>query len=359
MTLAVLVPVLGTLTETFVRRHVHDLAPGTVVVARRRADPANAGWDAPGPVLLLDPLGDAWCGVREQAAVASFLSRHRVSAVLAEFLDIWVDLLPAVVRPGVTVWGRGLGYDVSSRLRDEWWRDAYAGWNAANGVVTVSAVSRDRLLSQTAIARVEVVPSGVDVPANQPTRTSGPVCTVTGMGRMVAKKAPMTTLRAFERAARGRPNLRLVLAGDGPMLSEVQVAAGDKVTLLGAVPAARAADLLRTSDVFVQHSVVDPQTGDEEGMPVVILDAMAAALPVVATRHAGIPEAVLDGVTGVLVEEGDELGMADAIGRLADDPDLRRAMGRAGWERARDLFTWERERTALRGLLWPDGSPEL
>jgi glycosyltransferase involved in cell wall biosynthesis len=56
----------------------------------------------------------------------------------------------------------------------------------------------------------------------------------------------------------------------------------------------------------------------------------------------------------LLVDEGDERGMAEAIGLLADRPELRREMGMAGWQRARDLFTWERERESLRGLLWPD-----
>jgi glycosyltransferase involved in cell wall biosynthesis len=310
-------------------------------------------------VLLLDPLGDAWCGEAERAAVTEFLREHRVSAVLAEFLDVWIDLIPTLVQVGTPVWGHAHGYDVSSRLRDEWWCQAYAGWTAATGVVTMSEVSRQRLSSVATVGRVEVVSYGVDVPAAVPQRSSVDTCTVVAVGRLVPKKSPVTAVRAFERAARTRPQLRMVIAGAGPLHEDVCAAAGARVDVPGEVTSQQVQELLGRADVFAQHSVVDPATGDEEGLPVAILEAMAAGLPVVATRHAGIPEAVLDGVTGLLVEEGDEVGMAEAIGRLADDPDLRRAMGRAGWERARDLFTWERERAALRGLLWPGGPPDL
>ena len=357
MTLAVLVPVLGAPSETFVRRHVHDLAAGAVVVARRCAPDGPGTWAAPGPVLLLDPLADSWGGPREQSAVSTFLTEHRVTAVLAEFLDVWVHLLPAVIGPGRSVWGHAHGYDVSSRLRDPWWRDAYLGWDRADGVVTMSRLSADRL-STLGLRPPAVVPYGVDVPVVAPERPGRPTCTVVGVGRMVAKKAPDVTARAFERAAAERPDLRLVLAGDGPLRAVVAAAAGSRVELPGAVSPSQVQALLYRADVFAQHSVVDAETGDEEGLPVAVLEAMAAGLPVVATRHAGIPEAVVDGVTGLLVDAGDEIGMAEAFGRLAGDAELRRQMGLAGWQRARELFTWERERDHLRRLLWRD-SPAL
>ena len=62
---------------------------------------------------------------------------------------------------------------------------------------------------------------------------------------------------------------------------------------------------MEAADVLIQHSVVDPATGDEEGLPVAILEGMGCGLPVVATRHAGIPESVVEGETGMLVDEGD------------------------------------------------------
>ncbi|HEY8510006.1 MAG TPA: glycosyltransferase, partial [Steroidobacteraceae bacterium] len=106
-----------------------------------------------------------------------------------------------------------------------------------------------------------------------------------------------------------------------------------------------------SADLFLQHSVVDPVTGDEEGLPVAILEASASALPVVSTVHAGIPEAVDDGVSGFLVKEGDVQGMADAIVALASDGQRRIEMGLAGWRRVREQFSTAREREAFNELL--------
>ena len=123
----------------------------------------------------------------------------------------------------------------------------------------------------------------------------------------------------------------------------------DSVTLHGALPNDQVRRLMQTADVFLQHSVTDPQTGDEEGLPVAILEAMAEGLPVIATRHAGIPESVLDGVTGFLVDEGDTAAMANRLLDLDGDLMLRNSLGAAGWTTARDRL-WSRERHSLLAL---------
>ena len=82
-----------------------------------------------------------------------------------------------------------------------------------------------------------------------------------------------------------------------------------------------------------------------------ILEAMAEGLPVISTRHAGIPEAVLDGETGCLVEEGDSIGMAERIIHLVRNPGLRFRLGRTGWQRAKVHFSWEKERSQLLKVL--------
>src|SRR5207249_2345004 len=105
--------------------------------------------------------------------------------------------------------------------------------------------------------------------------------------------------------------------------------------------------LLAGADVFMQHSMRDPETGDEEGLPVAILEAMAHGLPVVSTVHAGIPEAVVDGATGRLSAEGDVDAMALHLAHLAEDREERLRLGTAGWRRARDRFTWAEERSRL------------
>jgi colanic acid/amylovoran biosynthesis glycosyltransferase len=101
---------------------------------------------------------------------------------------------------------------------------------------------------------------------------------------------------------------------------------------------------------LVQHSVTDPD-GRIEGFPVVIAEAMFTALPVVSTRHSGIPEHVKDGATGFLVEEGDVAGMAAAMARLLADPGVAAGMGRAGRAHALEHLSRPASYRRLRDLM--------
>ncbi len=166
------------------------------------------------------------------------------------------------------------------------------------------------------------------------------------------RKAPVLTLDAFRRASDAVPDMHLDYVGEGELLPAVRqfvraFALEERVTLHGGLPSDGVHRLMDAADIFIQHSMTDPDTGDEEGLPVAIVEAMARSLPVVSTRHAGIPEAVAEGTTGYLVQEGDSTGMGERIVALAADCDLRRRMGVAGWERVRAHFTWEKERASL------------
>jgi glycosyltransferase involved in cell wall biosynthesis len=354
LTLAVLTGVLGAPSETFIARHIAHLAPGhTVVVARRRA--AEPTWQPETEVLLLDELQDAWWGEIERAALDAFLRDHGVEVVLAEFLDLWIGAID-VLRTGRRVVGHAHGYDASQRLRDEHWRSAYVEWNSIEHVVAPSVTLRDNLVGaglETSL--LHVVPYGVPVPDVLPVRSpaDGHVGLL-AVGRLVPKKDPLATIEAVRLASeRGAP-VSLDLIGDGPLLDDARAAIErDRapVRLHGAQTNEHVRQAMAGADIFVQHSRTDPATGDEEGMPVAVLEALASGLPVVSTRHAGIAEAVVEGVTGLLVDEGDIDGMADALVDLASDADRRRDMGDAGWRRATARYSIERERDDLRALL--------
>lgn len=158
-------------------------------------------------------------------------------------------------------------------------------------------------------------------------------------------------MEAFRQAVNVYPDLRLDYIGTGDLLPAVrqfihEFSLSDKVTLHGSQPNETVQQLMRESDIFLQHSITAPD-GDEEGLPVAILEAMGNALPVVSTRHAGIPESVSDLITGFLVDERDCLKMAQRIVALAQHPELRTKMGFAGWQRAKENFTWEKEKNSL------------
>ena len=107
---------------------------------------------------------------------------------------------------------------------------------------------------------------------------------------------------------------------------------------------------MREVRCFVQHSLVAPD-GDSEGNPVAVMEAQLSGLPVVATRHAGIPEVVLEGKSGLLVDEGDEDSMAQAIVQFVLDPELAARLGDCGRQRIQEGFTIEHHLNQVTQLL--------
>ena len=371
--LAIMVPHIGAASETFIRRHMEDLLPGrTAVVARYEADRSAGYWSVQSPSLVLDKL-PATFGSRlrrvsrkfglpaasyEMAAAARFVKSQGVTVILAEWLDLGLPWFDFARRLGLRFFVHAHGYDVSARqLADPKWSREYLCYNDADGIISMSALGRERLIALGLQPnKVHAIPYGVDVPSTMPSRAPGEVVRCVAVGRMVAKKAPILLLDAFRRAAERCPQLRLDYLGGGPLspaASQFVRTFGleGRVCLHGTQPSDRVKELLLGADIFLQHSVTDPETGDEEGLPVAILEAMAAGLPVVSTRHAGIPEAVADGESGLLVEEGDSAGMSERVVRLAQDQALRAQLGQAGWRRVRDKFSWDQERRALLGIL--------
>ncbi len=169
--------------------------------------------------------------------------------------------------------------------------------------------------------------------------------------RLIPKKGLYTTLRAFATFAREYPRATLTIAGEGPMQDELKSLAnklgiGLQVEFAGFL----SQDALR--EAFYQaHAFVHPSEigydGNQEGVPNSMLEAMSTGLPVLATRHGGIPEAVDDGISGFLVEERDAQGLAKAMLRLAQDDDCYYAMGKAASESVAQRFELRRQVAAL------------
>jgi glycosyltransferase involved in cell wall biosynthesis len=368
-TLGVLAPSIGALSETFIGRHMRELLPGGTVTV---AETVDRQWTVDGPVLILQRRCDvgSWqqpiarlarrLGYPSQdrfALVRKFLQGHKLKVILSEYLDWSLPWLEVAQDLKLRFFVHAHGYDISEKLRDPKIRSKYLRYNQACGVVTMSQASRDKLLGLGLDRdKVHVIPYGVNVPAQPPKRNDRKTIRCLAVGRMAPKKAPLLTLEAFRRASETCPNLRLDYVGSGALYPAAQqfVRAfnlDDQVSLHGERPNQFVQLLMRGADIFLQHSMTDPVTGDEEGMPVAILEAMANGLPVVSTRHAGIPEAVEDGASGYLGAEGDSVGMAERLCILAQDSDARRRMGEAGWVRAKEHFSWHQERTSLLRLL--------
>jgi colanic acid/amylovoran biosynthesis glycosyltransferase len=148
--------------------------------------------------------------------------------------------------------------------------------------------------------------------------------------RLIPKKGIETTLRAFARFLQHYPGSRLTVAGEGPLAERLQELAEDlriasRVTFPGFVSQAKLRDLLYQSHLFL-HPSVTALDGDQEGVPNAILEAMASGLPVVATQHGGIPEAVRHGETGLLTLERADAAIAQAMLWLASKHEEYAAM---------------------------------
>jgi O-antigen/teichoic acid export membrane protein/glycosyltransferase involved in cell wall biosynthesis len=166
------------------------------------------------------------------------------------------------------------------------------------------------------------------------------------IGRFVDKKAPQYTIRAFKQAVDQHPDAHLTMVGEGPLLDDCkklvrELDIEEKVGFAGVLQPDKIANLVAESLAFVQHSRTAPN-GDSEGTPVAVLEAGAGGLAVIATRHAGIPDVVLEGQTGLLVDEGDIDGMSRAMIRMLDTPDLAGQMGSAARQRIQENFTLKR-----------------
>jgi glycosyltransferase involved in cell wall biosynthesis len=219
-------------------------------------------------------------------------------------------------------------------------RRAFIRWiyRGASRVIVLSEEWRAMVASVEPACRFAVIPNPVDIPAWSARLSEGPP-QVLFLGVLEERKGVHDLLRAWSRIVARHPGARLVLAGSG---SE-KIVAGlarelgveSSVTMPGWVTADERAQLLRTSWVLALPSHV-------EAMPMAVLEAMAAGLPVVATRVGGIPSAVSEGVTGYLVEPRDPEALGERLHELLRNATLRRVMGKAGRARAHDLFSAER-----------------
>jgi len=197
-----------------------------------------------------------------------------------------------------------------------------------DGIACVAASVREFVTHEMRLpTKVSVIHNGIpDYVAPSPPPPADDARRLVSVGRLASVKAYDVLLRAFAQVSHNRPRLRLTLVGDGPervgleRLAE-RLCVSSSVDFVGFRD--DVADLLAQQDMFVLSS-------QHEGISIAILEAMRAGLPVVATRVGGVPDTVVDGVTGVLVPPDDPTRLAATIDRLLECPSGLRAIGAAG-----------------------------
>jgi glycosyltransferase involved in cell wall biosynthesis len=200
---------------------------------------------------------------------------------------------------------------------------------SAQVAVTISRFNVDWLAARaTPLARekLQVIHCGVDlstIPFRDDGREPGTIVTV---GRLDAIKGFDVLIDALGELARQGRSVRCRIIGEGPLKAEMQASIarqglGQTVELVGALPQSAVREALYAASIFALPSVVTP-SGDRDGIPVSLMEAMAAGTPSVSTRISGIPELIEDGQEGLLVPERDAPALARALARLLDDPAL-------------------------------------
>src|SRR5213592_1708821 len=220
---------------------------------------------------------------------------------------------------------------------------------AAEFVAAVTDYSRELLCQRCpdSAAKIYRIYNGIDLDHFPPPASAAMnrVARVISVGRLVAFKGFEHLIDACAELARRGLDFRCEIIGDGPLRDALQkkidmLNLSARVNLLGSLSQEVVLEKLRSADIFALASVTDRQ-GASDVFPTVIIEAMAAARPVVSTRLAGIPESVIHGETGLLVSSGDTSGLSQALEQLIRDPELRARYGHAGRARIEQNFRIE------------------
>jgi len=178
---------------------------------------------------------------------------------------------------------------------------------------------------------------------------------ILAVGRLIAKKGFADLICACGLIAERGKSFRCEIIGEGPLENELRgqierLNLQNRVALSGAKPQGEVRQRLAAANVFVLPSIIDPE-GGMDNLPTVIMEAMATALPVVSTNIGGIPEMVIENETGFLLEPADASALADAIEKVIDDRLLAQRLGHAGYQRAHELFSIEKNVRELSALV--------
>ena len=284
----------------------------------------------------------------ELRALTNVLEKRNAQLLHIYFGQIAVHLLPLIrtwEKPSIASFH---GADVIVDMNKPAYREATRQMLAAVKFVLVRSESLRRAVVDLGCDERKIEVQHTGIPLDEfPVRERNFVAAATEWrfvqaGRLIEKKGLPVTLRAFASFLSEYPNATLTIAGDGPLLGQLQDLARElkidnRVSFTGFISQEQLRDLYYASHIFLHPSETGPD-GNQEGIPNSMLEAMASGLPVFATRHGGIPEAIENGVSGVLVPEHDDSELARALLNAAQDPGFLSRIARAGAEVVRKNF---------------------
>ncbi len=289
-------------------------------------------------------------------AVAGFFKENEVDVILAEFGFYGAAITPHAKLIGIPLIVHFHGHDAhrDTLLDDKCKSDYKDMFHYVHKIVSVSNFMTDRLL-QLGAPKDKIVYNPYGPRPFFYHINSSYSNTILNIGRFTDIKAPNITLHAFKNALLNCPGAHLIMVGEGELLESCKALAKawkieDHVTFTGGIKHDELIPYFKEACMFVQHSV-QPSYGDAEGTPNTILEASAAGLPIVSTIHAGIPQAVINGETGILVDEYDLDAMTEAIVELFNNRLKCQEMGEAGRQFIKTNYNIDRHISILDDLI--------
>ena len=284
----------------------------------------------------------------ELRALTNVLEKRNAQLLHIYFGQIAVHLLPLIrawEKPSIVSFH---GADAIVEMNKPAYREATRQMLAAVKFVLVRSESLRRAVVDLGCDEKKIEVQHTGIPLDEfPFRERNFVAAATEWrfvqaGRLIEKKGLPVTLRAFASFLSEYPNATLTIAGDGPLLGQLQDLARElkidnRVSFTGFISQEQLRDLYYASHILLHPSETGPD-GNQEGIPNSMLEAMASGLPVFATRHGGIPEAIENGVSGVLVPEHDDSELARALLNAVPDPGFLSRIARNSAEAVRKNF---------------------
>lgn len=299
-------------------------------------------------------LGFKTLSVAETAFMNS-LKKNKIQVVLAEYGTTSHRIVNICKKLNIPLITHFHGYDASVKLIIDNCKNYKSVFEYSTFVIAVS-ISMQNQLIKLGCPKEKVVyntygPSDLFLDV-VPKFTDS---TFIAVGRFVSKKAPYYVLLAFKKVHDKFPEAKLIMGGTGELFESClnmikALKLEDAVLLPGIIDRTQFIEYLSKGLAFVQHSIT-AQNGDQEGTPVAILEASAAGLPVISTKHAGIPDVIIEDKTGLLVDEHDVDAMAEKMILLLENKALAKTLGANGKERVKNNFTLKRHLNIIDELI--------
>lgn len=291
---------------------------------------------------------------KEQAFIRS-LKKNKIDVVLAQYGPTAHEIVSVCDKLKLPLITHFHGYDASEHSIISKCNNYKEVFLYSKYIIAVSLLMKQRLIElgcpKEKIVYNPCVPNLIFLDVKPSFKNS----TFIALGRFVNKKAPYYTILAFHKVLNRFPNAKLVIGGQGALYETCinlirYLKIDNNVSLPGIICREDFLGYLENSLAFVQHSIT-AISGDQEGTPVAILEASAAGLPVISTKHAGIPDVIIDGKTGFLVEEHDVEMMAEKMMLFLENKNLAEQFGKNGKELVKSNFTLKKHLEVIDDLI--------